>query len=346
MVATRRAEAEAEAETGMDVESEHEEDADDPRPPPVFEEMSDVDSDGHADDEDEDDEDQTAERGARKRKRVGAGAAKAVVGEGKGRKSKPHKDCQNPARAAQRRAQGVVSKIMYELSLRPDIRADCLNRVMLNLDQQERADLRALHAIQQEHYIAKRDCVEFLERDCFNALNSVDLRACEALSTRLMDRLRERLACDEHGKRRVICRPPQYTGIGNPLTQKSNREQGILWEHKAVLVPYIFRNSQQMKKAADLVLEGRTLHLAFDYSTRRATCCGSWSTTATFSCCRRASHARCRSSSTAMGGRRGQERCASSCAARTPSAITTRLATHGIRFSHSAPTSTHTSSGC
>jgi hypothetical protein len=265
MVAARRTEAEAAAETGMDVEPEHEEDADDPRPPPVSEEMSDVDSDGHADDEDEDDEDETAERGARKRKKIGAGAATGVVGEGKGRKSKPHKDCQNPARAAQRRAQGVVSKIMYELSLRPDIRADCLNRVMLNLSQQERVELRALHAIQQEHYIAKRDCVEFLERECFNALNSIDLRACEALSIRLMDRLRERLACDEHGNRRVICRPPQYTGIGNPLTQKSNREQGILWEHKAVLVPYIFRNSQQMKKAADLVLEGRTLHLAFDF---------------------------------------------------------------------------------
>eukprot|EP00966_Prymnesium_polylepis_P288177 6656057-Prymnesium_polylepis.1 len=106
---------------------------------------------------------------------------------------------------------------------------------MLNLNQKERVELRALHAIQQEHYIAKRDCVEFLERECFNALNSIDLRACEALSIRLMDRLRERLACDEHGERRVICRPPQYTGIGNPLTQKSNREQGILWEHKAVL---------------------------------------------------------------------------------------------------------------
>ena len=158
-----------------------------------------------------------------------------------------------------------MSKILYELSLRPDIRADVLNRVMLKLNQKERVDLRALHAIQQEHYIAKRDCIELLERECFNALNSIDLRSCEALSIRLMNRIRERLACDENGNRRVICRPPSYSGIGNPLTRESNRQQGILWEHKAVLVPYVFRNSQQMKRAADLVLEGRTLHLAFDF---------------------------------------------------------------------------------
>eukprot|EP00966_Prymnesium_polylepis_P217894 5042515-Prymnesium_polylepis.2 len=114
---------------------------------------------------------------------------------------------------------------------------DVLNWVMLQLLEVKRTKLRSLHAMQQEWYLAKRDCVEFLERECFNALHSVDLRACEALSIRLIDNIRERFACNPDGSRIVIARPPSYEGKGNPLTQRSNRACGINWEGKAVLAP-------------------------------------------------------------------------------------------------------------
>ena len=181
------------------------------------------------------------------------------------RKSKAHTDCKNPVEAEARRIRRIGRKMLRELDLRADIKIKVLNWVVLNLSGDERSAFRDLGAMEQEHYIAKRDCVDFLESHCFNALNSIDLRACEALSIRLINTIRERLACGADGKRLVICRPPSYTGAGNPLTQKSNREQGIKWEQKAVLVPFVFRNSSQIKAAADRVLDGRTLHLAYDF---------------------------------------------------------------------------------
>lgn len=234
-------------------------------PPPVEETEHASEQDEEAEDADNEEEDSDDDEAHKPRKRSRGADSARVVGAGWKRKSKPHKDTKFPERAAQRRAQGVVTKILWELSQRPDIRADVLNRVILRLSKEEREELRSLGAIQQENYLAKRDCVDFLERECFNALHSIDLRACEALSIRLLRRISDRFACDSTGKRRVIARPPDFTGIANPVTRKSNREQGILWEHRAVLAPFCFRNSSQMKAAADAVLEGRTLHLSHDF---------------------------------------------------------------------------------
>ena len=65
---------------------------------------------------------------------------------------------------------------------------EVLNRVILSLSASDREDLRQLPAMQQEIYLAKRDCVGFLQKHCFNALNAIDLRANEALSVRVMQR--------------------------------------------------------------------------------------------------------------------------------------------------------------
>ena len=189
---------------------------------------------------------------------------KAANSDGK-KQSRPDKDAKNPVEAKARRVRRIGRKILRELELRADIKMEALNWAILQLKKEDRTCLRELGAMQQEHYLAKRDCVDFIEHNCFNALNSIDLRACEALSTRLMDTIRERLSCNPDGTRKIICKPPDYTGKGNPVTQRSNRDCGIKWENKAVLVPFVFRNSKQCKQAADLVLEGRTLHLAHDF---------------------------------------------------------------------------------
>ena len=151
-----------------------------------------------------------------------AKAARAEKSDGK-RKSSSHKDCKNPGEAAERRIRRIGLKLKRELDLRADIKPEVLNWLILDMQKEERASLRKLGAMEQEHYLAKRDCVDFLETNCYNAFNSVDLRANEALSIRLINTIRERLACGPDGKRLIICRPPAYgKGRGN-LTRKSNR---------------------------------------------------------------------------------------------------------------------------
>ena len=230
---------------------------------------ADSDSDDPMDDRGDTDDEMDAEESSDIEGPAGGGAQKrkrgaSTIKDGK-LKSRPHKDAKDPVEAKARRVRRIGRKILRELQLRADIKMEVLNWVILQLEKADRDDLRGLGALQQEHYVAKRDCVDFLERECFNALNSLDLRACEALSIRLINTIRERFACNADGTRRIICRPPAYVGKGNPLTQKSNRAVGIKWERKAVLVPYVFRNSKQMQAAAHGVLEGRTLHLAHDF---------------------------------------------------------------------------------
>ena len=153
-----------------------------------------------------------------------AKAPRAEMSQSDGkRKSSSHKDCKYPIEAAERRIRRIGLKLKRELDLRADIKPEVLNWLILDMQKEERVSLRKLGAMEQEHYLAKRDCVDFLETNCYNAFNSVDLRANEALSSRLMNTIRERLACGPDGKRLVICRPPAYgKGRGN-LTQKSNR---------------------------------------------------------------------------------------------------------------------------
>ena len=182
-----------------------------------------------------------------------------------GHRSQARKGTKNPEKNAAQRANQYAVLIKHQLDLREDIKIDILNRLLLKLSKEERAALRKLHAMEQEHYLASRDTVEFMEKECFTALNAIDLRACEALAARCMETINQRLTCDAAGKRRVIRRPPCYSGDLNPLTQRSNREQGILWEKKAVTMPRIFPTWPKVVKAADSVLEGRRLHLATDF---------------------------------------------------------------------------------
>ena len=96
-------------------------------------------------------------------------------------------------------------------------------------------------------------------------LQAIDLRSNEALPVRVMERISNRLIHDDDGHRIVICRPPRIDGPNNPVTRKSNREQGIRWQGNAVLVPRVFPPPDAVRKAADRVLEGNTLYLAREY---------------------------------------------------------------------------------
>ena len=174
-------------------------------------------------------------------------------------------DSANAQRNAADRARLYAARFKKALDLRADIKVDVLCRVILLLSETERQQLRETCALQQEIYVAKRDCVEFLQQHCFNALNAIDLRACEALAVRCMQRIAYRMSHDEAGKRIVVCQPPNYTGLFNPLTRQSNRDCGIKWEHKAVLAPLVFPRHSEIVAAGQRVLDGRKLHLAFEF---------------------------------------------------------------------------------
>ena len=228
-------------------------------------------NDGAAYGDDEDDEHDPPQQAARnggqthKRKRVGKdreGAPRSRYGER--HKSAPTGHARNPERARQKRVALWVAEVKAILNTKSDIKIDVLVRVILDLTKEERAELRATGPILQERYLAKRDLVEFLVSECFNALHAIDLRACEALPVRQMERMVQRLCCDAEGKRRLICEPPSYAGRGNPLTRDSNRDQGIP-DQKKLYVPRIFPTPPEVRAAADRVLDGRRLLLAVDF---------------------------------------------------------------------------------
>ena len=181
------------------------------------------------------------------------------------RKSKTRVACKDPFRAEQRRSSKLMVEINRLINLRPDVKVQVVNKLVLSLQKEERADLRGMGAVMQERCVAVRDAVVTMEKENFNALNSIDLRSTLAMPLSTMMTVRERLACDMNGNRMVLARPPPYTGKGNPVTQKSNREQGIKWEQKNICVPYVFKNPKQIAQALDRVLEGHTLHLSFDF---------------------------------------------------------------------------------
>ena len=79
-----------------------------------------------------------------------------------------------------------------------------------------------------------------------------------------MENVRERLGRID-GKRVVLATPPDFRGVGNALTRKSNQEQGIKYQTSKVCVPFPFKNAAQVRAAGKEVIEGRTLHLAQDF---------------------------------------------------------------------------------
>eukprot|EP00966_Prymnesium_polylepis_P101637 2353645-Prymnesium_polylepis.1 len=127
--------------------------------------------------------------------------------QGYKRKSKPAKPAAagtEPDEKARAKAQAAhaervrvsVNKIMDELNARSDIAVEVLNRVILKLSKAQRAELRGLGAMLQERFLTCRHTVNTLKQRCYNAMNSLDLRACEALPFMTMRRVAERL-CTE-----------------------------------------------------------------------------------------------------------------------------------------------------
>ena len=121
--------------------------------------------------------------------------------------------------------------IEAELTARSDVALEVLNRVILRLDKSSRAALRLLGAMQQEKFLGAMFAVNTLVEQCYNASNTLDLRANEALPHFLIRRIVERLMTKNISgnlMRVIIMEALSYAGEGNPLTQRSNREQGHL----------------------------------------------------------------------------------------------------------------------
>ena len=163
------------------------------------------------------------------------------------------------------RQQRWAKKIFTLLRLRADISVAILNRVILALSAEERAVLRALGAMQQEWYLATKDTVSTLEKRCYNAHHTLELRATRAMPISLIDSVREMLAFDDQGDRIILRTPPSHFGKNNPITRKCNKALGITHTRKGVMAPYVFKDRNQIVATANQLLEGRTLHLAQEF---------------------------------------------------------------------------------
>ena len=214
---------------------------------------------GDGDDEDEEDRGTTEQPKAKKPKQSQAGPK--VDGR---IASAARKGAKHPEYNRYKRSNALAYDIGGQLSLRGDIKILTLAKILIGLSAEERAELRTTGPMLQEWYLAKRETVTFLEERCFNALNAIDIRSCEAMAVRTMQRIVERLCCDEAGKRIALGEAPSTKGEYNPLTQKSNFEQGIKPDKK-LYVPRVFPHHAKVVAAADRVLDGRRLFLAVDF---------------------------------------------------------------------------------
>ena len=122
-----------------------------------------MDDEGDADDEEEE-EQHTA--------RAGVGVGSGGAPPKKKRQKKTHKKLpgfrtshsseksKNPERARAERASELALRIHQFLELRGDIKAEVVNRVILRMSAEDRATLRALHAMEQEWYLSSRDVAQ------------------------------------------------------------------------------------------------------------------------------------------------------------------------------------------
>ena len=222
--------------------------------------LNDSDEDGANADVDFDTDDESGAPNGAKRKRQRADADKAVA-RPKGHKSKAFKSAKNPERNRGERAQMYANKFNAEIKLRQDIYIEIHGRMIHNLNKEERAKLRLEPVMQQERLLAQQELLESLKRGWYNARNAIDLRACEALPIRMMERMVERLSCDMNGKRGVIA--VARSTKDSYLTVQSNNVNGIRPGQK-LLVPRIFPDASHVRGAADRILDGRRLFLAVD----------------------------------------------------------------------------------
>jgi hypothetical protein len=171
------------------------------------------------------------------------------------------------ARAAAAHAERVrlsVNVVLEELRCRADIAVEVLNRVILKLDKMNRRELRALGAMQQEKFLGVLYCLMVLQKRCYTASNSLDLRACEALPYSTMRRLAERLRTeliDGELCPVVIMEAPSYDGEGNPVTQKSNREQGI-GDHRKLFAPRVLHDDKGCVAALNTLCADHEMQLS------------------------------------------------------------------------------------
>ena len=206
---------------------------------------------------------------------------KAVLRARKGfkRKSKaqpPAADAEDgeevdPARLAKaakaanaRRLRLSVKTICDELDGREDITAEVLNVVIIKCSKPVRAALRLLGAMQQERFLGVKHAIDQLKQRCLNVANSLDLRSNEALPYSTMRRVSERLSTeliDGELCRVILMTAPSHQGEHNPLTRRSNREQGI-WDGMSVRAPHVFQGDKSISAALSTLCEDHELQLS------------------------------------------------------------------------------------
>ena len=201
-------------------------------------------------------------QGAGKKRRVSPEAEQKDRAQPKGRKSHGRSTTSDFQKA--KRAQRIAHEHIDRLNLRADIKLEILERILLSLKPAEVEELRGKGYMQMEWYVCRREFLRWLGKECFNAFNAIDLRACEAMPSRQMARISERLTCDEYGKRKLVCAPPTHKGAFNPLKKEHLKARGIYQERKLYMTP-VFPCHAKIVAAGDRILDGRRLFLAADF---------------------------------------------------------------------------------
>ena len=107
----------------------------------------------------------------------------------------------------------------------------------------------------QEHQIGAKRAVGQLTQRCYNASNSLEIRACEAIPFSVFRRMTERLrteTVDGEGVDVIICSAPRYGGRDNPISRRSNiLNCGSADGH--VLAPRVFADDKKVGAELNLL---------------------------------------------------------------------------------------------
>ena len=154
------------------------------------------------------------------------------------------------------------------LNKRTDIRAEILDRLILETEPAERERLREMASMQQERYLAVADTVEKIKKQCFNPVNSAAVACSEALSVTQQRNINTRLTTvrgrDGTAERLELARPPATksdaeNGEINPNTRDYQRELGI--NEKVIYMPNPLTDDKAIAAAIKGTLHDHNLYL-------------------------------------------------------------------------------------
>eukprot|EP00965_Chrysotila_dentata_P016828 557950-Pleurochrysis_carterae.AAC.1 len=119
------------------------------------------------------------------------------------------------------------------LGARPDAnRAEVVNELLLKMPPAERVKLRQMPAMQQEHFIGKRDVIAKLKREYWTTQASLDVRLSNFMPVRAMEEMRLILSKRQRDDGKWF--RPVLVDLPAGAPRSSNRALGI---HRPVTVP-------------------------------------------------------------------------------------------------------------